>query len=117
MNKITIPYHRSSPKNVVLSAEDVIIELYEGYLELSVRAIEEVPVSYDDDMLGMKEQLKEGSSLILKSAICAVDTGYDSKAECYDVTIYCTAASYGYNCRTKEKALEVYAALRGWLVG
>ena len=113
---MTIPYVRSTVKATVVKADDTIIELFDTYLQLRVNATEEVPVDEEDEYLGVREVLKFGFATILKSSIGAIEMGWDSKAECYDFSIFTNTTTWAYNCKSKELAQEYYTELINWLL-
>lgn len=114
--KITFPYIRTSKDHNVVWSEDTIIELHETYLTISVEAIEEAPKDSDDLALGTKENKKSGFSLLLKSHIAAIDSGWDNASQCYDFSIYTTGVVYAYNCKDKETSVRIVTSLNNWLI-
>lgn len=114
--KITFPYIRTSKDHKVVWSEDTVIELHETYLTIRVDAIEEAPKDSDDLTLGTKESKKSGGSLLLKSHIAAIDSGWDNASQCYDFTIYTTGVVYGYNCSDKGTAILIANELNNWLI-
>jgi len=114
MSKLTIPYQRSTPKAVILSAEDVEIELFDTHLTLKINSVEETPA--EDDYMPMVRKTRRGKATILKSGIMAIETGYDDNAECYDLTIFTITTTWGYNMPDRRMGLDLYDKLTNWLL-
>lgn len=113
---IKFPYHRTSDRHRVMFSKDTSIELYDTYLVINVSATEEAPVDLDDPMLGDKQYIKDGRSVLLKSHIVAIDQGWDNSSGSYDFTIYTSGVSYAYNCADKQTSVRVGLELSHWLL-
>lgn len=114
MQKLTLPYVKSTPKAKVIWAEDITIEMLDTHLRIVCEVTEEQP--HEDELLGTKESRTESITTLPRSLISAVTTTYDSIAECYDVNIYVSGSgSWGYNCRTKAEAHGYHEQLSNWL--
>lgn len=114
MEKLIIPYYRSSPKATVISSEDIKINLYDSHLTLRINCSEEVPD--EDECMPVKVKNYIGTSTIIKSAIMAIETSYDDESECFDIVIYTATTSWGYNIENSSFASELYKTLTDWLL-
>lgn len=116
MQKLTIPYVRSSPRATVIRAEDTVIELHDTYLTICINATEEIPKDDEDEYLGVKRDRKSGNATILKSGIVAIESTWDDKAESHDFVIWTHVGTWGYNCGSRNEAMEYYEKLINWLL-
>ena len=102
----------------VIESDDVVFELFERYLVVTLRALVELPVDYDDPCMGVKQVKRHGNALILRSAIEAVEWSWDDKDERYEFRVFAGSGSqWAYNCVDKATAQGNAEILRKWLIG